>query len=488
VNYAWNQSLSNSPLREVGEGQESLTLSEEERASHVHIIGTTGEGKSKFIELMIRGDIAAGHGVCLLDPTDRAETAYSVLRYCASIGFKKVCLIDPHTIRTHNRVTCIQPFDYRPAQRDAVVTRIMDSIRIMFSERDADTPRIRRYLPALLRILLQSGLTLNETLYFSDYDNPDYIARRKFIYSKAPEDRDSVTLKSAFRTVNHWENHFSSTINRLDPLWQTAIGYMLSSDVGVDFVKMITEGWVILVSLDADEEIEPIHTRLLGNVVINELLSAMTRVIRWNKQYGKTYRKPYYLYVDEAGEYANDRLLRVLEMKRKTNFRVTISHQSFSQFTPDAGKRIEQITKTKVMFDTPGHDDRMRMTKALGYGGEIPAVMAAYVNSNLPQRHVIIKKPKQTPVRIKIVDVPEISEEQVSAKQEEAFTQELLSQPWNKTPDAIRKQIEQRFSAVPPAKGARPERASGSNPMWNRAQRSPAASKQDGAGPGSKKG
>jgi hypothetical protein len=437
---------------------------------------------------MIQGDIASGSGVCLLDPTDRAETAYSVLRYCASIGFNKVCLIDPHTIRTHNRVTCIQPFDYRPAERDAVVTRIMDSIRVMFSEKDTETPRIRRYLPALLRILLESGMTLAETLYFSDYNNLEYVARRKIISTKVKEGKDLITIKGAFRTINHWENFFSSTINRLDPLWQTAIGLMLAAKVGVDFLKMITEGWVILVSLDADEEIEPIHTRLLGNVVINELLSAMTRVIRRNKRHGKKYNKPYYLYVDEAGDYVNERLLRVLEFKRKTNFRVTISHQSFSQFTPDAGKRVEQITKTKVMFDTPGYDDRMRMTKALGYGGQIPAVMAAYVNSNLPKQNVIIKKPKQTPVRIKIVDVPDITEETVSAKQEEAFTLKLLSQPWNQTPDAIRKQIEQRFSPVPPGKGAGPDRGSGGNPVWNRKERSPAATKPDGKGPGSKKG
>src|SRR5436309_269475 len=72
VNRRLSQIKSKYPLRDVGVGQERILLSEEERESHMHIIGTTGEGKSRFIEHLIRGDIQQGNGVCFLDPTDRA--------------------------------------------------------------------------------------------------------------------------------------------------------------------------------------------------------------------------------------------------------------------------------------------------------------------------------------------------------------------------------------------------------------------------------
>src|SRR3989338_8299208 len=38
-----------------------VVLSEEEREAHIHILGAPGEGKSKFIELLVRGDIERGY-------------------------------------------------------------------------------------------------------------------------------------------------------------------------------------------------------------------------------------------------------------------------------------------------------------------------------------------------------------------------------------------------------------------------------------------
>ena len=39
-----------------------------DRRRHLYIIGKSGVGKSKMLELLIRQDIAYGHGVCLIDP------------------------------------------------------------------------------------------------------------------------------------------------------------------------------------------------------------------------------------------------------------------------------------------------------------------------------------------------------------------------------------------------------------------------------------
>ncbi len=126
------------PLRSLGVGVEGQVLiSEEEREDHVHILGTTGVGKSRFIEHLIREDIRRGNGVCLLDPTDRAETVYNILKFCIKEGHKKICLIDPHT----QRLSAVQPF--HPQHKQATVANVMDTIRILFGSKDAaDTPMI----------------------------------------------------------------------------------------------------------------------------------------------------------------------------------------------------------------------------------------------------------------------------------------------------------------------------------------------------------
>jgi hypothetical protein len=418
-----------------------LWLSEEERESHVHILGTTGEGKSRFIEHLIRGDIEQGNGVCLLDPTDRADTAFSILKYCAKIGFEKVCLIDPHTIRTHNRVTALQPFSRYKSYKDASVSNVFDTVRILFGNADeSDVPRIRRYLPALLRVLFDAEMTITESIYFSDYENPDYAERRKEILSHVdPLDKDRITIEGVFKNYTRFEQYFSSTINRLDPFWSDSLSLMLGAEPGVDFVKMITEGWVILVNLDAEGGVEPIQTRLIGTTVINELLFAMYRL----RQNG--YNKPYYLYIDEAGQYVNDKLIRILEYKRKAGFRVNIAHQGFFQFPKDKATAVKQLTKIKVMFNTPDYNDRLEMIKALGYGGDIPHLLATYANQDLPKQYAVIKKGKEPPQRVRIPDVEEITEREVSRKALEDFTYRCLLHEWNFSPDEVRSQMEKRF-------------------------------------------
>src|SRR5687767_7850413 len=82
------EATSNYPVRSLGWASDGDTLlTEEDRESHIHILGAPGEGKSKLLELLVRQDIDRGYGCCLLDPSDNGETAYKVLKYCIKKGF-----------------------------------------------------------------------------------------------------------------------------------------------------------------------------------------------------------------------------------------------------------------------------------------------------------------------------------------------------------------------------------------------------------------
>jgi hypothetical protein len=440
------QAKSKYPLRQFGFSQDGpVWISEEERESHLHILGTTGEGKSKFIEYLIREDIRRGNGVCLLDPTDRGETCYSILRWCASQGFEKVCLIDPHLIYSHDRVTCIQPFNRKKSYKDATVSNVMDTMRILFDMKDmAHFAFVQQNLPALIRVLWNAGLTLHESKYFTKYKQPLYGLRRDEILEHShPLDDDRLTIEEAFQTPTNYKE-FGSTARRLRPMFEGTVGLMFAAEKGVDFVKMISEGWVVLVNLDAEAGVEPLHSRLLGTMVINELLFAMYRLR--NSPKGE-YKKPYYLYIDEAGQYINDKLQRIMEVKRHSNFRLTVAHQGFFQFPRDKAQAVSQLTKIKVLFNTPDYDDRLRMIKALGYGGDIPHTLATYANQDLPKQTAIIKKGKESPVRVKIPDVPEAK---ISKEAENEFINRCLSHEWNLSPAQIREQLSSRFEKARP--------------------------------------
>lgn len=428
IDAVFKQSHSKYPLRSLGHGIDGeVLISEEDRTDHLHILGTTGEGKSKFIEHLVREDIRRGNGVCLLDPTDRAETAYNILKFCIQEGHQKVCLIDPHT----DRIAALQPFHYR--HKEATVANLMDTVRILFQSKDAaETPKIQRYLSAIINVLHNAEMTLHEAIYFTEYKRSEW--RRNWILEKSHDfDRHRVLLEEVFKTYYRFNAEVASSVRRLEPFFDSRLDLMFAPSKGIDFTKMITEGWVILVNLYTGQGFEPIHSRLLGTTVINEIIFALDRL----RQNG--WKGVHYLYVDEAGRYANRNLADLLAYKRKSGLRVTIAHQYFGQFDDkyilDA---VKNLTKIKVMFNTPNHPDRLEMIKALGYGGDIPHEMATYANQNLPKQQAIIKVGKDSPRRIKIPDVPDIN-----LKYD---VNEFLNNEWNYSVSEVLKTINQRFT------------------------------------------
>jgi hypothetical protein len=78
--------LSKYPLRTLGQSQDGgLDLSEENRQAHIHILGSTREGKGKFLEMLLTQDMG-NFGATLLDPSDNGATAYSVLKWAMAQG------------------------------------------------------------------------------------------------------------------------------------------------------------------------------------------------------------------------------------------------------------------------------------------------------------------------------------------------------------------------------------------------------------------
>jgi hypothetical protein len=138
--------FTNFPLRSLGfsdqEGEFNLT--EEEREHHVHVLGSTGEGKSKFLEMMICQDIKNLHdgktksGVCFIDSSDNGATLYKVLKYCAKINFQKVFLIEPADIwsKQFGFVPLLNPLQYDDVPPEAMAAFVMSCIRILWNTKD----------------------------------------------------------------------------------------------------------------------------------------------------------------------------------------------------------------------------------------------------------------------------------------------------------------------------------------------------------------
>lgn len=423
----WKEAQTKYDLRLLGTGEKQIWISEEERSANFHILGEPEQGKSKFLEYHIRRDIEMENGLCLLDPSDSGDTCRKILAFCAQNNIKKVVYISPDTLTKYGKIACLKPLNSKAVKQS--VDGVMEALNILFNSKSTDTPRIRKNISALLRLLAKNDLTIKESELFADYHD---IRNLQFIR----DDRDSRTLKNVFRTQYSWENYFSSTINRLDAFWQEPLSLMFGSDTGIDFTKMISEGWIVLVNLYPAQNFTVENTQLLGVLIISQIIQAIDNLNSWG------WRGVHYLYIDEAGRFATPQIDTVLSYKRKSGLRLMLAHHYFDQFEDKKVMQgVKQGARIKVMFNTSSYEDRLEMVKDLGYGGDIPHVLATYANQNIPKQSCIIKKNKETPVRVRIPDVPDVK---ISKEKFDSYIETLLQQDFYLSKEEIEKQADAR--------------------------------------------
>src|SRR3990170_7056102 len=64
-----------------------------DRRRHLYMVGKSGVGKSKLLELLIRQDIAYGYGLCLIDP--HGDVIEAILDFVPENRIDDVVMIDP---------------------------------------------------------------------------------------------------------------------------------------------------------------------------------------------------------------------------------------------------------------------------------------------------------------------------------------------------------------------------------------------------------
>jgi hypothetical protein len=428
----WKQIQSNYPLRSLGANSEKGVSFTEEERTHTHIIGTTQVGKSKLIEKLIRDDIDRGNGLCFIDSSDNGKTVYDVLRYCASKKLQKVILIDPLHCFLFNKVIPINPFGNYP---DESAEKVMDIIQIQFQQTDfAATPVIKHYLPAIVRTLHRAGLTLAESIYFTDRA---FESEREQIYIMAGNSPDVTILRGAFKYVDQYRE-FRPTGRRFADLTSPILKTIFGTD-GIDFKTLIRDKWVVLVNLYPKKSFGISPARFLGTAIINEFYRAIDDLITGKDWLKEGWKGRYYLYIDEGGRYANRNVEQLLSYKGKTGLKLIFAHQYFDQIEdPVVRSAILNQTDTKIVFRMPNPNDRQMIARMI-YGGQVADRDASYYLGHLRKQECVVKLPGQDAVKIKVEDVPEVK---VDIKK---YIDQIYSSDFYKNADDIEREINARI-------------------------------------------
>src|ERR1700680_3903754 len=144
-----------------------IHLSPKDRRTHTHVIGSSGSGKSKFLEHMMRGDLKNGQGFCLIDP--HGELYDEVAHYAAHHVLRRDIIL--LNLSRPQGIFGFNPFEPSPrVQTSAQVDRRIAATLRAWNVRTTDeTPTLERTLRLVYTIMIEQNLGLREVKNLISY-------------------------------------------------------------------------------------------------------------------------------------------------------------------------------------------------------------------------------------------------------------------------------------------------------------------------------
>jgi hypothetical protein len=332
-----------------------VRLDERSRCEHMHMIGTTGGGKTTLIEHMVRQDILNGRGVCVLDPHGgHPDSLYRrLLTWLGHSGLntrRTIHVIDPNA---GGYVTGFNPLSVPAGHDPAVVAEAaFEAFERLWGDEDGDTkPTIQRVLTATLTALAEQGITLAEALLLLDPEDLDGL--REYLLGEVADEYtqgelmwlaamggDRAGMRDLRVEVTGPRNRLAKLV-RLEAL-RTIVG---QTERVIDFRQALDEGHIILANLSGGPLVYEKGADILGRLLLRFLLFHAKRRQRPEV--------PYFVYLDECQRYLSGDVPNLLAEVRKYGVGLVLSHQWQSQLAKVDEEILSAVrsgTNVKVVF------------------------------------------------------------------------------------------------------------------------------------------
>lgn len=327
--------------------EQGVRLPLNERTAHTAIIGKTGRGKSSLLHHMVHQDIAAGRGVCVIDP--KGALVADILRY--SIPAEReddLIVLDVSTLV--GNVFYPPPLNLFVSGIDAdQQSETAQRLVSLFSLTDRDFAEKRMgttLRQALMAVQAQTNPTINDVyclLFDDDYRfrllphiQHDIVANfwRKFDMKKANE-QANISQPLEWRIERFMLN--------------SRLRAMTCHPLRLNIGKLMGANKIILVSLgDESGTLPQDDLHLLGAALLMQLEYAARRKV--------VTRPPFMIYLDEAQEFVNTNLPAMLSQLRSYGVGLVLANQYFDQLFGKTFKAVEGNISTLIAFEV-GIDD-----------------------------------------------------------------------------------------------------------------------------------
>jgi hypothetical protein len=313
-----------------------------DRDRHMYVIGKTGMGKSTLLENMAIQDIRNGEGLAFIDP--HGGTVERLLEYIPEDRIKDVVYFAPFDLDHPIAFNVMEDVGYD--KRHLVVSGLMATFKKIWE--DAWSARMEYILTNTLLALLEypdaTLLGVNRM-----YTDKDY--RNKVVDNvKDPVVKDFWTKEFANYGDRYTQEATPAIQNKIgqftgNPLIRNIIGQSKSS---FDIRTMMDEKKILIINLSKGLVGET-NMRLLGSMLTTRLfLGAMSRANLLAPDLAK--HPPFYFYVDEFQNFANETFAEILSEARKYKLNLIIAHQYVEQMEEEVRDAVFGNVGTTVVF------------------------------------------------------------------------------------------------------------------------------------------
>jgi hypothetical protein len=316
-----------------------------DRQRHVYVIGKSGVGKSKLLELMIRQDIAFGKGVCVIDP--HGELIEDILPFIPENRVEDVCLIDPSDREYAASFNPLANID--PEFKHQLTQGLIEVMKRQF---------MANWRPRLEHVFRLTVLALLDYPHATMRGMISMLTDRNYRQKVIEYIEDDMVKRFWAIEFADWSEKFDTTaiiplVNKLgqflsDPMLRNIFG---QKENKIDFEKLMNEQKIVLVNLSKGKIGEE-NSSFFGSMFITKIKQAgMARARMHPKD-----RKDFYLYVDEFHNVVTQTFEHLMSEARKYGICLTLAHQYSSQLIPTVRSAVMGNVGTTIVFRVGGDD------------------------------------------------------------------------------------------------------------------------------------
>ncbi len=310
-----------------------VRMKQQDRRRHLYVIGKSGSGKSVFQASLIKQDIEAGRGVCVIDP--HGDLVDECLEYVPKERADDVIFFDPADLDRPIGLNMLEYDVARPQTRTFVINEMLKIFDKLYDLKATGGPMFETYMRNAILLNMdhpESGNTL--------MDIPRVLADdeyRNFKLSKCT----SMEVKN-FWTKEALKAGGESSLANMVPYITSKLASFIYNDYmrpiigqqksAFNMYEAMNSQKIILLKLSKGK-IGDLNAYLLGMIMVGKILDAALA----RSELPPEERKDFYLYIDEFQNFLTDSINAILSEARKYGLNLIIAHQFIGQLTGAGG-------------------------------------------------------------------------------------------------------------------------------------------------------